>query len=88
MALATVHDRYSDDEIARYYDQGLWTQDTLFGIVEAQAAVRPGKVFGTDSTTAVTYAELRDRARALAVGLRRRGIGPGDRVVVQMPSWT
>lgn len=88
MVLATVHDRYSDDEIARYYDEGLWAQDTLFGIVEAQAAVRPEKVFGTDATTAVTYAELRDRARALAVGLRRRGIGPGDRVVVQMPSWT
>lgn len=88
MVLATVHDRYSDAEIARYYDEGLWAQDTLFGIVEAQAAVRPEKVFGTDATTAVTYAELRDRARALAVGLRRRGIGPGDRVVVQMPSWT
>lgn len=88
MALATVHDRYADDEIARFYDQGLWTTDTLFGLVEAQAAVRPDKVFGTDSSTSLTYAELRDRARALAVGLRRRGIGPGDRVVVQMPSWT
>ncbi len=88
MALATVHDRYSDAEIVRYYDEGLWTQDTLFGIVEARAAERPDKVFGTDSTTTLTYAELRDRARALAVGLRRRGIGPGDRVVVQIPSWT
>ncbi|GAA1530188.1 AMP-binding protein [Nocardioides humi] len=88
MALATVHDRYDDEEIARFYADGLWTQDTLFGLVEQQAAIRPEKVFGTDATTAVTYAELRDRARSLAVGLRRRGIGPGDRVVVQMPSWT
>ncbi|MBM7517182.1 AMP-binding protein [Nocardioides nitrophenolicus] len=88
MALATVHDRYSDDEIARFYDQGLWTRDTLFDLVEQQAAARPDKVFGTDASTSLTYAELRDRARALAVGLRRRGVGPGDRVVVQLPSWT
>nr|WP_196781008.1 AMP-binding protein [Nocardioides sambongensis] len=88
MALATVHDRYSDDEIARFYDEGLWTSDTLFGLVEKQAATHLDKVFGTDAVTSVTYTELRDRGRALAVGLRRRGIGPGDRVVVQMPSWT
>lgn len=88
MAIATVHDRYSDDEIARYYDQGLWSTDTLFSVVDRQAGQQPDKTFGTDSTTTVTYADLRDRALALAVGLRRHGIGPGDRVVVQMPSWT
>lgn len=88
MAFATVRDRYSDDEIARYYEQGLWTEDTLHGLVARQAQERPDKVFGTDSTTAVTFAELHDRALALAVGLRRRGIGPGDRVAVQLPSWT
>jgi len=88
MALATVHDRYSDEEIARYYEQGLWTKDTLFSLVDQQAAARPDKVFGTDSTTSLTYRELRDRALALAVGLRRLGIGPGDRVTVQIPSWT
>lgn len=88
MALATVHDRYSDEEIARYYAQGLWTHDTLFSTLEAQAAVRGHKVFGTDSTTSLTYAQIRDQALDLAVGLRRRGIGPGDRVAVQIPSWT
>lgn len=88
MAFATVHDRYSDDEIARYYADGLWTSETLASIVDDQAAQQPDKVFGTDSTTTVTYAELRDRSVALAVGLRRRGIGLGDRVVVQLPSWT
>lgn len=88
MAFATVHDRYTDEQIARYYDWGLWTEDTLFDLIEKQASAQPDKVFGTDSTTEVTYRALRDRALALAVGLRRRGIEPGDRVAVQMPSWT
>ena len=88
MGFATVRDRYREADIARYYEQGLWTDDTLFGLLERQVQERPDKVFGTDSTTSVTFTEIRDRALALAVGLRRRGIGPGDRVVVQMPSWT
>jgi len=88
MAFATVHDRYTAEEIARHHEQGLWAEDTLFGLVERQAATRPDKVFGTDATTSLSYADLRDQALALAVGLRRRGLGPGDRVAAQIPSWT
>ena len=88
MAFATVHDRYSEEEINRYYEQGLWQDYTLFAAVREQAEAQPDKVFGTDSTTSVTFAELRDRGLELALGLTRRGIGPGDRVAVQIPSWT
>jgi acyl-CoA synthetase (AMP-forming)/AMP-acid ligase II len=88
MPFATVHDRYSADEAARFYEQGLWQEQTLFDAVREQAAAQPDKVFGTDSTTAVTYAELHDRALELALGLVRRGIRAGDRVAVQIPSWT
>jgi acyl-CoA synthetase (AMP-forming)/AMP-acid ligase II len=88
MAFATVHDRYTDEEIARFYEQGLWQDYTLFAAVREQAEAQPRKVFGTDSTTSVTYAELRDQALELALGLVRRDIGPGDRVAVQIPSWT
>lgn len=88
MAFATVHDRYSDEEIARFYEQGLWQDYTLFAAVREQAEAQPRKVFGTDSMTSLTYAELRDQALELALGLVRRGIGVGDRVAVQIPSWT
>ena len=88
MAFATVHDRYSAEEIARYYEQGLWQDHTLFDAVREQADAQPDKVFGTDSTTSVTFAELRDQALELALGLVRRGVGAGDRVAVQIPSWT
>lgn len=88
MAFASVHDRYSDEAVHRYYAQGLWTEDTLFAAVRRQAETAPDKVFGTDSTTSVTYRELHDRALELALGLVRSGIGAGDRVAVQIPSWT
>jgi acyl-coenzyme A synthetase/AMP-(fatty) acid ligase len=88
MAFATVHDRYSDEEIASYHAEGLWTGETLFGALERQVGERGGKVFGTDSTTSYTFTELRDAALRLATGLVRLGIGAGDRVAIQIPSWT
>ena len=87
MAFATVHDRYSDEEIARYYQQGLWRDYTLFDALERQAAERGSKVFGTDATTSYTFGELRDAAVRLASGLAGRGVAAGDRVAVQLPSW-
>lgn len=88
MAFATVKDRYSEEQIARYYDQGLWRDYTLFDSLEQQVAERGDKVFVTDSTTSFTFRELRDTALRLAVGLVRRGVRSGDRVAVQIPSWT
>jgi acyl-CoA synthetase (AMP-forming)/AMP-acid ligase II len=83
----TVQDRYGDDEIAEYYDAGFWRSDTVFDNVSEQATVRPDKVLLFDSTHSYTYAELRDQGLRLAVGLRRLGIQPGDRVAVQIPNW-
>ncbi|HWC81686.1 MAG TPA: AMP-binding protein [Pseudonocardiaceae bacterium] len=88
MSLATVHDRFSTEQIETYYAQGLWRDYTLFGVLEQQAAQRADKVFFTDSTTSYTFAELRDESLRLATGLVRRGITAGDRVAVQMPNWT
>ena len=87
MAFATVHDRYSEADIERFYQAGLWRPETFPELVGQQAETRPDKVFVTDGTATLTYRELRDSALRLAAGLRRLGIGPGDRVSVQMPSW-
>ncbi len=42
MALATVHDRYTDEQIARFYADGLWQDETLFGVLRRQAEARGG----------------------------------------------
>jgi cyclohexanecarboxylate-CoA ligase len=88
MAFATVTDRYSSEQIERYYATGVWRPSTLFDELEAQVAARPDKVFITDGTAAYTFSQLRSAALRLAAGLAGRGIGAGDRVVVQLPNWT
>src|ERR1700761_7088633 len=87
MAFATVHDRYSEADIARFYEAGLWRPETFPELVDQQAGLRPGKVLVTDGTATLTYRELRDSALRLAGGLQRLGISAGDRVAVQLPSW-
>jgi acyl-coenzyme A synthetase/AMP-(fatty) acid ligase len=87
MALATVHTRYSSEQIESYYAAGLWTRDTLFDCLEQQVAQRGEKVFLTDSTMAYTFQELHDEALRLAAGLAGLGLRAGDRVAIQVPNW-
>jgi acyl-CoA synthetase (AMP-forming)/AMP-acid ligase II len=88
MPFATVTDRYTGEQIERFYSSGVWRETTLLAEVEIQARQRPDKVFLTDSTTSLTFAQLRDAALRLAAGLERTGISAGDRVAVQLPNWT
>jgi acyl-CoA synthetase (AMP-forming)/AMP-acid ligase II len=88
MAFATARDRYTDQEIERFYAEGLWRPETIFDVLEQQVAVRPDKLFVSDGTTSYTYRQLRDAALGLATGLVRRGIRPRERVAVQIPNWT
>jgi acyl-CoA synthetase (AMP-forming)/AMP-acid ligase II len=87
MAFATVHDRYSDADIAGFYEARLWRPETFPEVVDQQAERHPDKVLVTDGTASLTYRELRDSALRLAGGLHRLGISAGDRVAVQLPSW-
>lgn len=84
---ATVQDRYTEDEVDRFYQAGLWQKSNLFDLVRAQAQSRPDKVFVSDGAKTLTYQELHDQAAHLALGLRQIGINQGDRVVVQLPNW-
>src|SRR5579871_3817142 len=88
VAFAKVTDRYSSEQIERYYATGVWRPAALFDELEAQVAVRPDKVFITDGTAAFTFGQLRAAALRLAASLARLGIGAGDRIVVQLPNWT
>jgi cyclohexanecarboxylate-CoA ligase len=85
--MTTVHDRYSAEEIQQFYATGRWRRETLADLLDRQAVERPDKVFLTDDTESLTFAQLRDSVLRLAVGLRRHGIRAGDRVCVQLPNW-
>jgi len=65
---------------------------TLIEVLEWHAARHPGRLHLTilqDETTplaSLTYSALADRARAVARGLVARGVIPGDRVALMLPT--
>jgi acyl-coenzyme A synthetase/AMP-(fatty) acid ligase len=87
-ALKTIRDRYTDEQIAGYYEAGFWRESSFSALVAEQAERRGDQPFIFDSTTTLTYAEFRERALRLAVGLKRHGVARAERVAVQLPNWT
>ena len=69
MPFAKVTDRYTSEQIKRFYTSGVWRETTLPDELDIQAAAHPDKMFVTDSTTSYTFSQLRDAARRLAAGL-------------------
>lgn len=87
MAFATVRDRYTQEQIDSFYAEGFWDRPTMFEVLEQQVAQRGDKTFITDDTAGFTYREVHDDAVRIAAGLSRLGVGRGDSVAIQIPSW-
>jgi acyl-CoA synthetase (AMP-forming)/AMP-acid ligase II len=76
--------RWSDEEAARYYACGAWDRRGLDAMLAEHARDTPDKLAFHDGRAAITFAELDERARGLATGLRDRGVGVGAVVAVRM----
>jgi non-ribosomal peptide synthetase-like protein len=61
---------------------------TLLEVFAATATRWPERTAIEAADASLTYAQLSERAAELAARLRARGIGPGDRVGVRVPSGT
>ncbi len=76
----------------RYRAAGWWEGITFGTMLRTRAEAHPDRVAVVDragpggARRAWTYAELDLRADRLAAGLSARGIGAGDKVVVQLPN--
>ncbi|MGV9710998.1 AMP-binding protein [Gordonia sp. NPDC003424] len=79
--------RYTQEQIEQYYASGQWADENFTELLRSRAERNPNKVFVTDGTHALTFAELYDSSQRLALGLHRRGLAEGDRVAVQLPNW-
>ncbi|AUY54086.1 (2,3-dihydroxybenzoyl)adenylate synthase [Streptomyces sp. CB01881] len=85
---------YPAEFAERYRAAGYWRGETFGRMLRERAAahgeriaiVDPGDGAGPGGTRRWTYAELDRRADRMAAGLLARGIGRGDRVVVQLPN--
>lgn len=74
----------------RYREHGWWTDDTLGELLSRGLEQHSRSAFRVHSDTRPwqgTFGEVEHTARRLAAGLHRRGIGPGDVVVFQLPNW-
>jgi acyl-CoA synthetase len=74
----------------RYEQEGWWTPDTLGELLARHLKANPDTGFWVHSEMrpyAGTFADVEARARRLAAGLHRRGVGPGDVVALQLPNW-
>ena len=63
-----------------YYDQGLWTDETFYGLMMRHAEARPNAVALRDGRAQLTWHELAVRVDAIATDFRGKGLITGDRV--------
>src|SRR6202030_1381774 len=80
-------DRYRPHEIDQFYASGLWATETFHDLLVRRVQHNPDKVFATDGTRSLTFRQLLDAGRRLAVGLHRQGLRRGDTAAVQLPNW-
>ncbi len=82
MTSASLSDQYRAD--------GWWNDDTFAELIDRRVAAGPNtrvRIWSDESPATTTIGAVHNRSRRIATGLRRRGIGAGDVVAYQMPSW-
>ena len=70
----------------RYRELGLWDDRRVGDLVRDQAARTPDRELFVFEGRRVSYGEFDAWVSAVAFDLVRRGVGPGDRVMVQLPN--
>ncbi|GAA5040026.1 2,3-dihydroxybenzoate-AMP ligase [Thermocatellispora tengchongensis] len=77
---------WPQQDAARYRAAGYWTGDTFGGLLAGWARRYGPRTALVDGPRRWTYAELDAEVGRLCAGLRRIGVKPGDRVVLQLPN--
>lgn len=74
----------------RYLSEGLWSDETFGAYLRRRAAEEPElrvRIWSQHRPRTTTLEELHNEATRIAGGLRARGLGAGDVIAYQMPSW-
>ncbi len=77
----TLHD---PAKARAYYAAGLWQEETLYGLLARQAAVRPQALALVDGRGGLTWAETLGAVDSLAAAFARQGLNAGDRLSLWM----
>jgi acyl-CoA synthetase len=86
VAMTTILTLLSSEPIRQYYTGGFWRDETIYALASAHARRAPNAPAMRDRYRRVTYGELVEAADRLATDLARRGVRPGQRVAVWLPS--
>ena len=78
--------RLSAEQIREYTAAGFWRGDTIYALVRSHARRDPESLAVRDQFRVLRYRELLTAADLLAANLARRGVRPGQRVAVWLPS--
>ncbi|MDZ7761396.1 MAG: AMP-binding protein [Desulfovermiculus sp.] len=78
---------YPPEDAQRYNHFRWWYGLPLGDVLDRAADILPGKEGFVDRTSRLTYAQARDTADRLALGLLEAGIQPLDRILIQLPNW-
>ena len=79
--LLTLHD---PEAARRYYQSGVWTEDTYYSLVAGHAAVRPDAWAARDGARRVSWSELKQWVDAVAAEMASSGLCEGERVSLWM----
>jgi acyl-CoA synthetase (AMP-forming)/AMP-acid ligase II len=71
-------------EARRFYEQGVWQNDTLYGLVVRHAAARPEAIALVDGSRTLSWRGLQSWVDGVALDLRTYGLSEGDRVSIWM----
>lgn len=82
----TVLTLLSADRLAEHYRSGFWQDDTIYSLAKGHADRVPNHFAVRDRFRRLTYRELLAAADALAQDLAARGVRPGQRICVWLPS--
>ncbi|MGV9798978.1 (2,3-dihydroxybenzoyl)adenylate synthase [Mycobacterium sp. NPDC003449] len=74
------------DRARAYRQAGHWTGRRLDSVLRDAAATWPERIAVVDAECRHSYAELDALADRAAAGLAALGVGPGDRVLLQLPN--
>src|SRR5579864_5822538 len=81
--ILTLHD---PSAARRYYDEGLWRDETLYLLLQKHAAARPQDFALRDGTQRLSWAALLKLVDAVAADLDAAGVKRGERVAVWLPN--
>ena len=78
---------YREADAEEYLRSRWWSGLTLGDLLDRAAHIHPNREAFVDRENRLTYAQAKERADRLAIGLMKLGIRPLDRVLVQLPNW-